>query len=243
MKRITLLLVVLTLLSVSGQGQKSKSKVKVPPPVTEKIVRDSLRGESISGSFGTWNFEPNELLEVDIISQTRIGGQRIARVWIKTSDGINEVEGRMQVTFNNRLAVVRLKDMGLRMREVGGSASTFISSPSATYESAGTQTSIANTSFHVKASGWRWFPFSLQRTSRVSGRFVGEGGGIEGFIMTSDEFVNWSNNNSYRHFYKSGVVTIGNIDVTLPPGRYELVFYNSNLLSGKTVSANVSFMQ
>lgn len=79
---------------------------------------------------------------------------------------------------------------------------------------------------------------------QLHGRFEVQGGSkndIRAYIFDRDGFVNWKNKNNYLRFYESGVVTVGNFDVTFNPGTYYLVFDNSmSFFSNKVVNLQMS---
>lgn len=98
-------------------------------------------------------------------------------------------------------------------------------------------------SFTVKAGTIYYFTFTVNGSSRVTGRFEAAGGGgndIEAFIADADNFENWNNGHQARFAYQSGRVTIGNIDAVLPPGKYYLAFNNKfSLITDKAISADI----
>lgn len=71
---------------------------------------------------------------------------------------------------------------------------------------------------------WIWNPTN---NCRIYGRFEASGGArndVEVFLMTSDEMQNFQNGNRANTIYQSGRVTVGNLDVRVPPGSYNIVF-------------------
>lgn len=69
---------------------------------------------------------------------------------------------------------------------------------------------------------------STMKDIRLTGRFVASGGndnGIEAFVFDQDNYINWANRHDAQSIYQSGVVTVGDIDLSLnTPGRYFVVF-------------------
>ena len=81
---------------------------------------------------------------------------------------------------------------------------------------------------------------------RMQGHFSASGGAgndVEVFLMNQDEYTNWQNRHATGTFYKSGRVTVGDVNVTLPEGagKYYLVFNNRfSLFSQKVVAQNIT---
>lgn len=268
MKKLTLT-VAIALLTITTNAQ-NRPRTDAIPKLSTAIARESLRGKSLENIRGEsagpadWTFSDAELIELDIIETERIGKKTVAVVQIKTADASHltmftdtpsgpsyhpkiELEGRLRLTFENiagdfSLLNVENVSVKYRFRPIEFSKAESASESQPSPENNTFRQAVANSTFHVRASGWTWFPFTLNRQSRVSGNFYAQGGGrnnIEGLVMTENEFINWRNGNQNLAFYRSGKVTIGSIDVVLNPGRYMIVFYNSDLFTGKTVTASV----
>lgn len=91
-------------------------------------------------------------------------------------------------------------------------------------------TQIFNGSVAVNPSGMVWFPIDADNMGgRVIGRFQAQGGtsnDIECFIVDEDGLLNLRNGNQAWTFYRSGRVTVADINVFLVGRRYYLVFSN-----------------
>ncbi|MGH9799410.1 MAG: hypothetical protein ACRD82_03520, partial [Blastocatellia bacterium] len=104
--------------------------------------------------------------------------------------------------------------------------------------------------FTIKASHYSWFEFTVgnqYQNASVSGRFEASGGqknDVEVFILDPDAFTNWQNVHSVTTLYNSGRMTVGNINVSLPSGKYFLVFNNNfSIISPKAISASINLTQ
>jgi hypothetical protein len=101
---------------------------------------------------------------------------------------------------------------------------------------------IVDETFPVEAGQFRYYSFAFPVTSNVIGSFEAKGGrnDIDVIILHAGEFKNFQNNAGFRSYYRSGYVASGNINLTLPPGMYYVIFSNSAaLLTNKVVTANV----
>jgi hypothetical protein len=89
----------------------------------------------------------------------------------------------------------------------------------------------------VKAGVRRIFEFSTPTNSinnRISGRFTASGGtgnDVHVFVLTHDDYTNLVNGHSFNAFYDSGLLTVSNINVSLPPGPHDYVLSFSNRIS------------
>lgn len=108
---------------------------------------------------------------------------------------------------------------------------------------------VVHGQFQVPAQQYRsWIfvvPSENVRNYRITGHFStigGAGSDIQAVIATDDDFQNWINGHEANVFYSTpGKVTTGQIDVTLPPGRYTLAFSNKfSLVTTKAVFAEIS---
>lgn len=68
-----------------------------------------------------------------------------------------------------------------------------------------------------------WKNFRLWAKFRAQG---GGGNDVAVLLLDDDNLENWKNNHGYYHYYESGKVTVGTIDVKLAPGKYWLVTSN-----------------
>jgi hypothetical protein len=93
---------------------------------------------------------------------------------------------------------------------------------------ANAQKVVAEKAITIKAGGYTWFDYDFTETTTLKGRFRATGGknDIEVYIMDEDNFENWRNGNQSRSYYFSGRVTVANFNVSLPKGKYHLIFSN-----------------
>jgi hypothetical protein len=105
-------------------------------------------------------------------------------------------------------------------------------------------TTINNPNLHINALNFSYFKLIVPSGATsvlLHGDFTASGGlsnGIEVFVMSENDFVNWQNGHSEMTFYKIGKVTVGTLNVNLPAdaGTYYLVFSNkSSLLTQRDV--------
>lgn len=107
---------------------------------------------------------------------------------------------------------------------------------------------ITQQSFTVGAGRYSWFQFAVTgQNARVIGRFQATGGSgndIEVFILGQDEFINFQSGHSVNTWFNSGRVTVSNIGIQIPPGRYYLVFSNTfSMVTPKAVNASIRLIQ
>ena len=108
---------------------------------------------------------------------------------------------------------------------------------------------IGESAFTVPARGAKQYEFAVPRgasTVILEGHFAATGGprnSIEVWVMTDDQFVNWTNRHPLKAIYNSQKVTQGTINVVLPAdaGVYHIVFNNEfSVLTPKAVEANLT---
>jgi hypothetical protein len=111
-----------------------------------------------------------------------------------------------------------------------------------------TTRSIGQSAFTVPARGAKQYEFAVPRGAQtviLEGHFRATGGprnSIEVWVMTDDEFVNWTNRHPLKAIYNSQRVTQGTVNVVLPPnaGVYHVVFNNDfSVLTPKAVEASL----
>jgi hypothetical protein len=105
---------------------------------------------------------------------------------------------------------------------------------------------IVNETFAVAPGTYHYFKWNvgpLINEPRIVGRFVAQGGSgndIEVYITDVDGFTNYKNRNTFRLWYDSGSVTVGNIDVRVPRGDIYIIFDNrDSIFSNKVVQASL----
>ncbi|MDQ6785483.1 MAG: hypothetical protein M3033_01505 [Acidobacteriota bacterium] len=106
-----------------------------------------------------------------------------------------------------------------------------------------TSRTIVNNTLTIEAEHYKSIKFNLDTPARIVGRVEASGGNndIDTIVLDSDEFTNFQNTGNYRSFYHSGYVTIGNINLTLSPGSYYVIFSNSkSIFTNKIVRATVA---
>ena len=96
------------------------------------------------------------------------------------------------------------------------------------------KTPIINDQFPVPAGKTVDFPFNVSTETQVTGGFVAYGGSGDIDASLLDE--------RGEAYYHSGYTTKGKINVTVPPGKYRLVFDNGRAwLTDKSVAAEVYY--
>jgi len=106
---------------------------------------------------------------------------------------------------------------------------------------------LVNGAITVKANGSYYQQFTVTSSMRnpvVSGSFKASGGSgndIIVYIFDSINYTNWSNGHQSSAFYNSGQVTVQNINTSLAPGSYYLVFDNTfSTLTSKVVTTTIN---
>jgi hypothetical protein len=111
-----------------------------------------------------------------------------------------------------------------------------------------TQT-LNNPALAVGANRYSYFKLDVPPGAtgvQLQGNFTASGGSgndVEVYVLPETDFVNWQNRHAAKTYYNSGKVTVGNLNLTLPPdaGSYYLVFDNRfSLLSQKSVRLNAT---
>ncbi|MGZ5435132.1 MAG: zinc-ribbon domain-containing protein [Pyrinomonadaceae bacterium] len=104
---------------------------------------------------------------------------------------------------------------------------------------------IVNRAITLAARQISWYKFSIPdtvSTAKVAGTFTASGGSNDIFVVITDEagLTNLRNGNQYRAYYDSGKITTDNINLTIPPGTYYVVFSNAHaLMTPKAINANI----
>jgi hypothetical protein len=98
------------------------------------------------------------------------------------------------------------------------------------------KTLLVNDQFPVPAGKTVSFPFTVSTETLVTGGFVAYGGSNDIDASLLDE--------RGGTYYHSGYTTKGKINVTVPPGKYKLVFDNGRAwLTDKSVAAEVYYQE
>jgi hypothetical protein len=108
------------------------------------------------------------------------------------------------------------------------------------------KTQIANQQFPVQAGHFVWYQFNVASSAQVTGGFVAYGGNndIDAFIVDDRSFELVSNGLNANTFYHSGYTTKGKINITVPAGKYYLIFDNRKAwITPKSVAAEVYFQE
>lgn len=106
---------------------------------------------------------------------------------------------------------------------------------------------IVNQAFSLKAGQFSSYKFTIPKSSgggMVSGNFVASGGSDDIFVVITNEtgLTNIKSGNNFKAYYDSGKVTTEDINVSLAPGTYYIVFSNAHsMLTPKAVNADISF--
>jgi hypothetical protein len=110
------------------------------------------------------------------------------------------------------------------------------SSPPETAPESNPKTLIVNDQFPVPAGKAVTFPFTVSTETIVTGGFVAYGGSNDIDASLLDE--------RGGAYYHSGYTTKGKINVTVPPGRYKVVFDNGRAwLTDKSVAAEIYYQE
>jgi hypothetical protein len=103
-------------------------------------------------------------------------------------------------------------------------------------ESTNPKTLIVNDQFPVPARRTVTFPFSVSKETQVTGGFVAYGGSNDVDASLLDE--------RGGAYYHSGYTSKGKINVTVPPGKYTLVFDNRRAwFTDKSVAAEIYYQE
>ena len=97
-------------------------------------------------------------------------------------------------------------------------------------------------SFPVNPRQFRTYVWSPTGDCHIYGRFEAAGGAkndVNAIVLTSDEMQNLQNGNRFQALYMSGYVTVGNIDLNVPAGSYNIVFQNRDA-SLRTITADIA---
>ena len=104
-------------------------------------------------------------------------------------------------------------------------------------------------SIAINAHSMHFINFTVHpqmKNVHMSGHFQAYGGrrnDVQVIICSNDDFINFRNGHQAQSFYNSNKITVGDIDVSIPPiaGDYVLAFNNTfSIVSGKTVNGEVS---
>jgi hypothetical protein len=108
------------------------------------------------------------------------------------------------------------------------------------------KTLIVNQQFPVGAHQMVYHSFGSSSPMRITGGFVAYGGAndIDAIIVDEDNFRFVQNNLGANTYFHSGYTSKGRINVTVPAGRYYLIFDNRKAwLTGKSVAAEVYYQE
>ena len=94
---------------------------------------------------------------------------------------------------------------------------------------------------YVHAGEYVSSQFNTYSNGYIYGNFtVSNNKDIIVLILDDASYVKWSNGYNVSSYYNSGRVTNGNITVTLPEGKYYLIYSNKfDTISNKTINNNV----
>ena len=105
---------------------------------------------------------------------------------------------------------------------------------------------IVNQQFPVGAQQMVYHSFGSGSPMRITGGFVAYGGAndIDAIIVDEDNFRFVQNNLGAKTYFHSGYTSKGRINVTVPAGRYYLIFDNRKAwLTGKSVAAEAYYQE
>ena len=101
---------------------------------------------------------------------------------------------------------------------------------------------IVSDDFALPPGYTKSYNFAVKGQGTVVGRFEAQGGiddAIQVVITDRDGLTNLRNGNRFQCWYNSGEVTVQNINVSLSPGDYILVFSNRGSLTNRTIKTAV----
>lgn len=107
--------------------------------------------------------------------------------------------------------------------------------------------SLAQGQFNVVAGGMKWWGFTItpeMKNATVVGKFEaqgGEGNDINVFIADEKEFAKYRSGRESNVLYDSDNVTTAELNESLEPGHYFLVFNNQfSVVSNKSVKSEIN---
>lgn len=102
---------------------------------------------------------------------------------------------------------------------------------------------LLNDNFVLPPGYIKTINFHVRGLGTVTGRFQAKGGiddAIRVVITNQDGYTNYSKNNAFRSWYNSNEVAVDNINVTLGPGDYVLLYSTTGSLTNRTIQTNVT---
>ncbi|MEK7722924.1 MAG: emp24/gp25L/p24 family protein, partial [Acidobacteriota bacterium] len=105
---------------------------------------------------------------------------------------------------------------------------------------------IVSQAFSLKAGEFMSYKFTIPKNSgsgTVSGNFVATGGSNDIYVVVTNEagVTNIKSGNNYKSYYNSGKVTTDNLNISLSPGTYYIVFSNiHSMMTPKAVNADIN---
>ena len=188
MKRLPIVIATIIFLSAllgNVDAQKRKKTIRLPAVSLSQVYRDIV-GTTISdvpiegrnGQTTTWTFDPAESREIQIIARSTIGNNSHVTIRMVTQDiGRNETGPVSFLRGDLRLDYERIAG-GWSLSQVnrGNAILTFRNPPVTSSYPVQTPpnpqvTDIVNSSFVVAPGQYKYFPFYLESTGNVSGRF------------------------------------------------------------------------
>lgn len=264
MRYVTSLLTVFALtasLAAPAPAQRRRGKRPAATAVSAEKIRRDIVGMSVDTSLGDgsnkirWTFAADELKEIEIRQSETKGFITYVVIHMRTGDSAARLEGDLQLTYRRDGRALKLDgidNLSFRITELGQVAAGGYAPPppaapalTAPPRSNGRQQAlVAAASFAVPPNYYHSFPIYIPEGvpgGRVVGRFrATSGDNIRVHIMDADALENFRHRNQFLTYYRSGKVTVGNIDVNLRPGQYFLVFENFySTFSNKVVRADV----
>ena len=213
--------------------------------VREDVVNRRVAGVSVAGLNRTteWRFLPSEWKEIEVVGFSHDDDSATVTAHIRTGDDNSEMEGRARLRYewyNGGWTLNKIENDSLIIR-VRRPAQT----PAKEAQPARGAFKIVSTSFALPAGYLQQYSVFIPPNAgpgHVFGNFrATSGDNVQVHVLDSDGLENLRHGSQYRSFYESGRVTVGTIDLTLPPGQYFLVFENLySVLSNKIVWADVN---
>lgn len=122
------------------------------------------------------------------------------------------------------------------------SASTPPPTPTYTPEPEKPRNLIIDQRLPVSARSYRSVDFEFKSPTRITGGFVTYGGSndIDAYIMNNENYELFVNGQAFRYSFGRPKAARSTVDVTVPPGRWHIVFSNAHaLLTDKEVAVEL----
>lgn len=236
MKKLMLLLTVAFLLSFIA----CEKLISLPD---ENQVKSDLLGKKIMvNGEEVWSFDAlGEFISLRIVNTQQAG--KTAELTINSC--LKNVDGSSNAYMAEFLCTYQLQGNTWVLNKITSKKFNEIDESGNILEE---QTnSLAEGQFNVAAGGMKWWEFTItpeMKSATVVGKFEaqgGEGNDINVFIAEAKEFAKYKSGRESNVFYDSDNVSTGELNESLEPGHYFLVFNNQfSTISTKSVKAEIN---